>query len=591
MGWRRSVRDLDPCAKDPALSRQAKIAFGLAGASLILLLAGFGLALNNSQADSRDELEERFGERPQVSAALTDALFATTSSPDQQQELATEFGGLDVSNETMTKAAAVDNNLFSALLDDRGELIAISDGAPPATRAELASEPEYVTRVLDEGAPYSLSDLLDFGSRGKMAAAFVQPIELPSGTRLLINGFPPDLLGLFLGGYLSRVPNVSGGHAYVLDSNGSVVASSDQEAAAGQPVQEAGLIEAIDSGDQGSYGDGQYFAASPVANTSWYMVATAPEDVLFDSVSGWNRWTPWLILAAFTLIGAAAMLLLLRVLRSGAKLADANAQLEASGLALQARAAELERSNEELDQFALIASHDLQEPLRKVQMFSQKVVDSDADGLSEKGRDYLRRSADAAARMQVMIQDLLTLSRISTHRDPFVDCDLGALARDAVGDLEHSISSAGGTVEIGNLPTVAVDASQIRQLMQNLISNAIKFRREDAPAVVRIEGGVRGRFAEIRVSDNGIGFEPRHAARIFRVFERLHGRSEYPGTGIGLALCRKIAERHGGTISAQSTPGEGTTFTITLPIGHVGDPREETPEASDPEGERVPVHG
>ncbi len=272
-------------------------------------------------------------------------------------------------------------------------------------------------------------------------------------------------------------------------------------------------------------------------------------------------------MAAFALIGVAAMLLLRRVLRSSAELAEANERLEASREALQRRAEELERSNAELDQFALIASHDLQEPLRKVQMFSQKVVDSEADGLSEQGRDYLRRSTDAAGSDAAADPGP---ARALPHLHPSAirsqECDLGELAQRSSPTSSTRSPTAGAAVEIGDLPTVSVDAAQIRQLLQNLISNAIKFGREGVPPVVRIEGGTRGRFAEIRVTDNGIGFEPRHASRIFRVFERLHGRADYPGTGIGLALCRKIAERHGGTISAESTPGEGATFTVTLPL-------------------------
>jgi signal transduction histidine kinase len=572
------------------LSGQAKIAFGLAGASLILLLGGFALALQNSQSDSRDELEERFSERPQVSAALTEALFATTASPDQQQELQERYSGPNVTEATLTKAAAEEGNLFTALIGSRGDLIAISEGTPPQMRADLEARPQYVTNVLNGDAPYSLSDVLDFGSGGERVVVFAQAFKTPSGPRVLVNGFPPELLSGFLGGYLAQVPNVEGGQAYVLDSTGAVIASADMDIAAGEPVGVEGLTEAIDTAESGTFGNDQYFAASPVANTPWRIVATAPEDVLFETVSGWDHWTPWLILVALTLIGLAAMLLLLRVLRGGAELADANARLEASSQALRDRAVELERSNAELDQFALIASHDLQEPLRKVQMFSQKVIDSDSDGLSEQGRDYLRRSSAAAARMQALIQDLLSLSRISTHRDPFEECDLGQLTRAAVSDLEHSITAAGAVVEVGSLPTVTVDESQVRQLMQNLISNAVKFRRPDVPAVVRIEGETRGRYAEIRVSDNGIGFEPRHATRIFRVFERLHGRSEYPGTGIGLALCRKIVERHGGTIAAESTPGEGATFVFTLPIDQDREPMP-FPAAVDQDEDKVNVPG
>ena len=141
---------------------------------------------------------------------------------------------------------------------------------------------------------------------------------------------------------------------------------------------------------------------------------------------------------------------------------------------------------------------------------------------------------------------------------------------------------------IGSLPTVVVDEPQMRQLFQNLISNAIKFRREGVPPVVKIDGEVRGSDAVISVSDNGIGFDPRYAGRIFRVFERLHGRGEYPGTGIGLALCRKIVERHGGTIGVESTPGEGSVFTVTLPLKRAPEPSIE-PSAPSEEREREAV--
>ena len=150
--------------------------------------------------------------------------------------------------------------------------------------------------------------------------------------------------------------------------------------------------------------------------------------------------------------------------------------------------------------------------------------------------------------------------------DPrFEEIDLERTVREVASDLEGTVEAAGGSIEIGELPTVLADEAQMRQLFQNLISNAIKFRRDGVPPVVRIEGDVRGSRAEIRVSDNGIGFDPRYGERIFRVFERLHGRGDYEGTGIGLALCRKIAERNGGAIAAESTPGKGSTFTVTLP--------------------------
>jgi PAS domain S-box-containing protein len=244
--------------------------------------------------------------------------------------------------------------------------------------------------------------------------------------------------------------------------------------------------------------------------------------------------------------------------------------------------AELERSNRELEHFAYIASHDLQEPLRKIQAFGDRLASRYGPVLEDGGRDYLARIQNAAARMQVLINDLLALSRLSTRPQPFAPVDLARVAREVVSDLEARVQQSGATVEVGALPVVQGDALQLRQLLQNLIGNALKFHRAGVPPVVRVgarpvaAGDAAGTEAacaaampttcELSVEDNGIGFDERYLDRIFDPFQRLHGRSEYEGTGMGLAICRKIVERHGGTIAATSTPGAGSTFIITLPL-------------------------
>jgi light-regulated signal transduction histidine kinase (bacteriophytochrome) len=166
--------------------------------------------------------------------------------------------------------------------------------------------------------------------------------------------------------------------------------------------------------------------------------------------------------------------------------------------------------------------------------------------------------------MQTLIEDLLRYSRVSTNARPFAPVDLAAVTADVLDDLSELVSRTGARIEVGPLPTLNGDGSQMRQLIQNLVSNALKFRHLDAEPVVRIEAKTEPGWVTLTVADNGIGFDPQYNRRIFRVFERLHGRGSYPGTGIGLALCRKIAERHGGTITADSAPGEGSTFTVTM---------------------------
>lgn len=242
-------------------------------------------------------------------------------------------------------------------------------------------------------------------------------------------------------------------------------------------------------------------------------------------------------------------------------------------------AAQLERSNTELQNFASVASHDLQEPLRKVQAFGDRLRAKCSDGLGEIGLDYLGRMQSAASRMQVLIHDLLKLSRVTTRAQPFEPCDLGKILQDVLSDLEVPIEKLGAQIDLHPLPTIDADPVQLWQLFQNLINNSLKFHRPGQPPKISVAGrtyearehfiaGVHAgdRVCEITFQDHGIGFEEKFAEQIFVVFQRLHSRDEYEGTGIGLAVCRKITDRHGGQIMAKGAPGVGATFVVTLPV-------------------------
>ena len=235
------------------------------------------------------------------------------------------------------------------------------------------------------------------------------------------------------------------------------------------------------------------------------------------------------------------------------------------------RTAELERRNQELQNFTFVASHDLQEPLRKIQTFGDLIATRCADSISEQGRDYLRRMGDTAARMQALLHSLLEYSRLTSKAEPFARINLKRIVEAVLSDLEVPIRETNASVEIGDLPEIDADAAQIASLFQNLLGNALKFRREEEPPRVRIHSNDKGSGDhergewEIYVEDNGIGFEEEYLDLIFKPFQRLHGRKEYGGVGMGLAICRKVVERHGGTITARSTPGQGSTFIVRLP--------------------------
>ena len=249
---------------------------------------------------------------------------------------------------------------------------------------------------------------------------------------------------------------------------------------------------------------------------------------------------------------------------------------------LRVFAAQLERSNAELRDFASVASHDLQEPLRKIRAFADRLRLKCAAALDKQGLDYLERMQNAAGRMQTLIQDLLTLSYVTSRAQPFAQVDLGEAIQGVLSDLEVRIEQDQAKIEVGAMPTIDADPVQMRQLFQNLLSNALKFHKPGHPPEVTVSAkvlpapepqtaaaGSGEEICQIVVADNGIGFEVQYVEQVFTLFQRLHSRQEYEGTGIGLAVCRKIAHRHGGSIVAKSEKGQGATFIVKLPVKQI----------------------
>lgn len=529
---------------------------------LAVVFVVFALQLSSGQTRSRNELRTEVKDRAVLAASLIDSVF--NSVQQARTQYTQEYSGA-VTGTTLDRALTAGSGQYMVLTDDQGRILAQSRGVPdggvPLTQSDLR-------HLAHSTALYLIGDFQPYGSG--YTAAFALPFPTAAGgTRVLVTGIAPQILSSFFAADISSIPGVKGEVNYLVDGQGRVVVSSERRA--GLRTVLTRFATASLKHDSGRFG-GTYFQTAPLADSQWKIVLTAPDGTLFASVNGSREYVPWIIFAALVAVALISLLLGWRVLRSAelvkdtnSRLALVNSELSLANDALQRRAAELARSNEELESFASIASHDLQEPLRKVRTFTEQLTIIEADRLSDKGRDYLNRANTAAERMQKLIEDLLKFSRVSTQGRPFEPVDLSEVAQRVLVDLERQVEEAGASVEIGPLPVIAADPLQMHQLLQNLISNALKFREEGVTPVVRVSAVEDGADVRISVSDNGIGFEPRYAARIFRIFERLHGRSEYPGTGIGLALCRKIADRHGGTIEAESSPGHGATFTVTLP--------------------------
>jgi two-component system, LuxR family, sensor kinase FixL len=234
---------------------------------------------------------------------------------------------------------------------------------------------------------------------------------------------------------------------------------------------------------------------------------------------------------------------------------------------LRELAQRLETSNQELQSFAHVASHDLQEPLRKINLFSQRIEQKYAPLLDEEGLEYLQRMQNSVQRMQAMIRDLLKYASLSVSEQQHrASVDLNTVLQEVISDLEVQMEQVQGTIHLNSLPTVPAYPTQMYQLFQNLLNNALKYHRPNVPPIVTVSSETAKDSCCITVADNGIGFSAENRERIFGVFQRLHGRHQYEGNGIGLAICRKIVDNHSGTIQADSVEGQGTKFTIILPL-------------------------
>jgi signal transduction histidine kinase len=543
---------------------KANLVVVTAAGLVLALLTVFAIELSNTQVNSKAEVEAQVHQRAVLAGALIDSLLR--SVPESLGQGRDIYSSATVADRTLDAAQGQQGG-YLALLGSNGRVLAHSRGFSPRARAEVGGS--TALSLVRSGRPYALGDLAPYGRAGVIDFDIALPTRY--GRRVLVAGFEPSVVTDIVTAELQQIPGVKGARNYLVDGDDVVLATTNPRSPLGRMIEQPGAARAL--GRPSADVAGYYFDEVVLTNSSWRMVLVAPNGPLFASVTGLHEWLPWLIFVAFALVAILALALGLRLLLSADRLRAANGRLQTlnralagANAALERRADELARSNEELDQFASIASHDLQEPLRKVRTFAGQLAATEGGNLSAKGRDYLDRVNASAERMQKLVEDLLKLSRVATQGHPFSPVDLGEITRGVLVDLDAQIEDSNAIVRVGDLPVVRADAPQIRQLMQNLISNALKFHRDGVPAEVSVDAVLAGDVVQLSVRDNGIGFDPRYSQRIFRIFERLHGRNDYPGTGIGLAMCRKIAERHGGKIDVVSKPGQGSTSTVTLPV-------------------------
>jgi signal transduction histidine kinase len=527
----------------------------------LLAVAAAAWLLADSQGDQRRELRERYADRVEVATALIGSLL-TVAYNGQREDAAERLSG-PVTRAVLDAQARRGNAKYMLVLDATGRAIASSGGTPAGTAERLAQRPEFVRRALSSRGGYGLGDLRP-GDVIESAVAF--PAQ-PEGARVVVSAAPARAFREFLQGALAPLPQGPEGRGWVFDRNGALISSVNVQPGLtpDRELVRRSLREPMGEFTSPSTGQERFFAAGSIPESQWRIVAGVSRDDLYATASGWARWTPWLILA----VGAAALLgivaLLRRLLRTRGRLHQANAGLEESRLRLEERAAELERSNADLEQFAYAASHDLSEPLRTVAGFSQLLASRYRGKLDEEANEMITYMSDGVERMQQLIDDLLLYSRVGRaplHEDRV---DLNEVLADARAWMRPAVAEARAEISSDALPVVRGERGQLTQVMQNLLANAIKFTAPGVTPVIHVSAAAVDGEWRIAVADNGIGVDPAQEEAIFKMFGRLHPADAYPGTGIGLALVKRIVERHGGRIWVERGTKGGSVFVFTLP--------------------------
>jgi signal transduction histidine kinase len=519
------------------------VAIALAAVALVAL-AWF---LAASQNDQRSNLRARYGDRTAIAASLIDSLFRLAFT-SQSQQASQQWAAPHISRRQLDAAVKRQQLGWSMVVDANGKVLGRSSGAPAAPAPEAVRGAErngFGVGAVRPGKVPVVDSVVKFST--------------PTGVRYLVNGTPLKSYRTFLDGTLKPLPTLKRSRAFVVDQNGRTLGVALSRARRGQmPSPE--LLRAIAKRDSTSYtvnGEGIYGAATTIPHTPWRVIATGANADLYASVTGPSRWVPWAILLIGALTLVAVGFLLRRLLKT-------NAALEESRHDLEQRALELERSNADLEQFAYAASHDLSEPLRTVAGFSELLrqryagqLDPDADG-------YITFIGEGVKRMQQLIDDLLLYSRVGRAPLREETVDLEEVWRDVVAWLAPAIEERGAQVTHEPLPAVRGERGQIAQVLQNLLANAIKFTAPGTVPQIHVSARRSGGSVQVSVADNGIGIDGGGDV-IFKMFGRLHPVDSYPGTGIGLALAKRVVEAHGGRIWVEAALGGGSVFSFTLP--------------------------
>lgn len=545
---RRGLASTATVALDATL-RRLRVSPVSAGVAVAVLLLAAGLIATQSSA--RRVLRDSVLERSQLGADLIAADIAR-EAVRVQRSAETALGGSDLTPETVVAVGtAVGSPDLHIVLAGDGTVAHITPSQPALIGQDIRDRFEHLAGA--SAGTVTVSNMVRGVVDGRPLAALAVPFRGVDGTRAFSMVIDPEQRGY--DGIARTALGSVGARTYLVDENGALVVPHGS-ALSLTPLADVSprVADFVTSGEEQDRSDGRTYSQASIAGTPWTLVSVVDDLVLYAPVEGWLSTLPWMIIALAVGLAVVVHGLTARLRREAARLTVVNA--------------ELERSNRDLEQFAYVASHDLQEPLRKVASYCQLLQRRYAGRLDADADQFIEYAVDGASRLQQLIADLLEYSRAGRDLDmsSMGTVDLHRIAGDVQSTLQTRAEQAGGrVVVVGQMPSVIGESTALRQILQNLVTNGLKFQREGVPPVVTIRSELVDGKVVVEVSDNGIGIDPDHVDRVFGVFQRLHTREEFEGTGIGLAIVRRLVIRHGGDITAAPrADGDGTTFTFTL---------------------------
>jgi signal transduction histidine kinase len=526
------------------LGSSRRLAGGLF-AVVLVLLAGVAWQLARTESAGRAALRDRFADRAPVATSVVDALLDTAFA-QQSRTLGPRMGGAHVPRAALDALNRQDKALSTTVLDVRGRVVGASSDAPH--RRGFAAFERLALRT-----GHSLSPVHPGATPTITSAA---RLRTSSGIRLLVTTSPAKALTTFLAGTLKPLVGAKGGGAaLVVDGRGRPIAAVGRAAGIARALQRRPATRR--RGQLDVAGGTRFYAASKIEGSDWRTVVAVPSSTLYAPASGAGRWLVWGILGVLAAVLLGGVVLILRMMETGRRLTGANASLEAANQ-------DLERSNADLEQFAYVASHDLSSPLRSVSSFSRMLSKRHAGGQDPEADRWAGFVEDGVDRMQRIIDDLLRYSRVNQADLRAEPVGLGAVMEEVERGLAPVLEEREAELTWEPLPTVLAERTHLSQVLQNLVVNATTYVAPGVTPRVHVSARQEGAMCRISVTDNGIGVEPEHVERIFKMFQRLHDQREHPGSGIGLAISKRIVERHGGRMDVEAHPGGGSTFSFTV---------------------------